>query len=79
MPNFNSTASKPKELDILIDYSKKLSEKFKYVRVDLYIENNKVYFGELTFTPAGGLSSFSDKKYDIELGKYLNISENLII
>lgn len=28
---------------------------FPFVRVDLYLSDNEVYFGELTFTPAAGI------------------------
>lgn len=43
---------KPKELDKIIEYAKILSEDFPYVRADFYEVNGRVYFGELTFTPA---------------------------
>lgn len=33
---------------------KKLAQDFKFVRVDLYYVNEKIYFGELTFTPCSG-------------------------
>lgn len=45
---------KPKYLDELFRYAEILSKPFPFVRVDLYEVNGKVYFGELTFTPAGG-------------------------
>jgi hypothetical protein len=35
---------KPKELDQLLEYAKKLSKKFIHARVDLYISNSKIYF-----------------------------------
>lgn len=47
--------SKPKLLDKAIKYAEILSEPFPFVRTDLYILDDKIYFGELTFTPAGGL------------------------
>lgn len=46
---------KPKLLDKAIEYAEILSSPFPFVRTDLYILDDKVYFGELTFTPAGGL------------------------
>ena len=44
--------SKPKQLNELIAISKKLSRAFTYVRVDMYIVDEKIYFDKLTFTPA---------------------------
>jgi hypothetical protein len=46
---------RPKNLDKMIGYAKILSEGFPFVRVDLYDTGDKVFFGEMTFTPHGGL------------------------
>jgi len=45
-------------LNIMKPYVLKLCSDYKFVRVDLYYVNNKVYFGELTFTPCSGLIKF---------------------
>ena len=49
------TIEKPDCLDKMLEASRKLSKPFKFVRCDYYIVNNKLVFGELTFTPASGL------------------------
>ena len=41
----------PVHLDKMIYIAEHLSADFDFVRVDLYDSGNKVYFGELTFTP----------------------------
>lgn len=46
---------RPKMLDKAIECSEKLSKDFPFVRVDWYIMEDRIYFGELTFTPCGGL------------------------
>lgn len=46
---------RPKHLDEMIEIARILSADFDFVRVDLYEYNDKVYFGELTFSPWGGL------------------------
>ena len=51
----NSDISKPKHLVDMINIAEILSKDFDFVRVDLYEYKDTVYFGELTFTPAGGL------------------------
>lgn len=48
------TVPKPENVELLFDYAKKLSKPFPFVRADFYLENGKVTFGELTFTPCGG-------------------------
>ncbi|KON82893.1 hypothetical protein AF331_18770 [Rossellomorea marisflavi] len=71
--NLAAPIPKPDKLNEMLDVAKKLSSDFKFVRVDLYYTNNKVYFGELTFTPGQGFEKFSNKKYDDEFGGYLNL------
>ena len=49
------TLPRPKGADQLFDYAAKLVKPFCFVRSDFYLENGKVTFGELTFTPEGGI------------------------
>ena len=50
----NKKIDKPEQLQEMIRISRNLSERFKFVRIDLYISNNKIYCGELTFYPNCG-------------------------
>lgn len=45
---------KPFDLDQMISVAEKLAAPFPFVRVDLYEVCQKIYFGELTFTPGDG-------------------------
>ena len=54
----NINIPKPKTFDTMIEYSKKLSKGFPFVRMDFYEIDDKVIFGEMTFTPAGGLANY---------------------
>lgn len=66
---------KPENFDRMVEISRKLSADFDYVRVDLYDINGKVYFGELTFSPASGvLYTYSDA-FITEKGKKLKIEK----
>ena len=38
----------------MIELCHKLSEGLFFVRIDMYIIKNKIYFGEITFFPEGG-------------------------
>lgn len=49
---------KPKHYQRMLDISQILSKDFPYCRVDLYEADDKVYFGELTFTPQGNVLSY---------------------
>lgn len=64
---------RPSQLGWMIKIAEKLSEDFPFVRVDLYQIDKKVYFGELTFTPDGGILSYFSKKFDDEMGKKLKV------
>ena len=51
------TMPKPEGMDDLFHYAEVLSKPFPFVRADFYLEKGKAYFGELTFTPAGGFDT----------------------
>lgn len=54
----------PKRLDEAIEVAKSLSKGFDFARVDLYLTAGRVYFGEITFTPTGGLKNFKTPAHD---------------
>ena len=66
---------KPKCLENLFYYANKLSKPFPFVRADFYCINDKVYFGELTFTPSGGYDNGRLEKTDRLLGDLLKLPE----
>ena len=49
---------KPINLEKMVKIAEDLSKEFEFVRVDLYNANGKIYFGELTFSPAAGFIKF---------------------
>ena len=61
------------------DYMKKIAtdlcKPFQYVRVDLYQTKDKIYFGELTFFPAGGAPDFVPDEYDEIVGNMWNLEK----
>jgi TupA-like ATPgrasp len=65
-------APRPKHLEAVLDTAVRLSEDFDYVRVDLYAPDDRVYFGELTFTPGAGVLPFTPDSIDFEWGKLLD-------
>jgi len=69
----NEPVECPKNFDKMIDIARILSKDFKFVRVDLHNIDGKIYFGEMTFTPASGYMKFSKPKYDRIFGDMLNL------
>lgn len=46
---------------------------FPHVRVDFYVINNNIYFGELTFYHCGGMAKLTPEEWDYRLGDMLDI------
>lgn len=53
----NIKVERPKNLKTMFELASKLSKGIKFVRVDFYEVNGKLYFGELTFFPSAGLDN----------------------
>ena len=70
---------KPKQLKDIIEYSKIISKGFPHMRVDFYVENNKVIFGECTFFHFSGSQPFEPKSFDYELGSFLGLPPKLVV
>lgn len=67
-----STIQKPNNFDEMIKIAEKLSAPFPFVRVDLYEVKNKIYVGELTFTPKGGFNNYY-RSWDKKVGEWLDL------
>ncbi len=63
----------PQNLGEMIELVEKISDALPFGRIDFYNVNGKVYFGEITFFPAGGFGAFTDDKFDYELGGDLQL------
>lgn len=70
----NPVLTKPACLHELINVAETLSEGIPVVRVDLYIVNNKVYFGEMTFTSFGGTMNFYTPDFLLKMGQIIDTS-----
>lgn len=67
-PNTPIELQKPENFETMIKAAKDLAGDFPIVRVDLYNENGKIYFGELTFLHFGGLHPFEPREFDRVFG-----------
>ena len=66
---------KPLRYDQAVKIAEKLSQDFDFIRVDLYLLDDAVYFGELTNVPGNGVENFEPKSFDFELGKKLVLND----
>ena len=64
---------KPAELEQMLRLATVLAGNIPFLRVDFYVVNHKLYFGELTFYPASGFKAFEPEIWDRQLGNYLTL------
>ena len=74
-PDFKKELMMPSKLMDMIKKAEMLSTNFKFLRVDFYEVNNKIYFGELTFYPMSGFGKFTEDAADYSLGELINLDE----
>ena len=63
----------PPELPQLLAVARRLAVGFPFVRVDLYLHAGRIYFGELTFLAAKGVSAIRPYAADVQLGALLRL------
>jgi hypothetical protein len=72
-PKLEQIIERPQNLDDMLQLAKSMSKEFSLVRVDFYDINNKIYFGEMTFTSMSGTGKFSPSSEDLKLGKMIKL------
>ena len=65
--------ARPGHLDTMIEIARKLSKDIPFARIDLYVINDKEYFGEITFYPAGGFGTFTPDEWNRWLGDWIEL------
>ena len=63
--------ARPGNLDEMKEICRKLADSKSFVRVDLYVIDDKSYFGELTLCPASGMGAFTPSEWNGKLGDLL--------
>ena len=75
-PDFNISLQIPSNIRKMFSLAEKLADGIPFVRVDFYNVNGKIYFGEITFFPAGGMSKWvGDIGVDQLWGEWLYLPE----
>lgn len=77
-PNSPNGIKKPELLDEMLHLASILSKDMPFSRIDFYVINSKIYFGEITFFPTSGFEAFEPDGADEWIGQLLdlNIEEN---
>ena len=69
----NVIEKKPVFFEELVNYSRKLSKQIPFARIDWYVCNNKIYFGEITLYHWSGFCNFRPLSYDKVFGDLLEL------
>lgn len=72
-PNSENSYFKPELFDKMKLFSEKLASESKFLRVDFYVINKKLYFGELTFFHMSGFAPIYPEKWSYILGDWIKL------
>ena len=65
---------RPTCLEKMLELSESLAKGIPMCRIDWYITNQKLYFGEITFFDASGFEPFDREEDEIMLGSWIDLS-----
>lgn len=74
-PPVRKLPEKPKCFDKMLEIAEKLAKDTRFVRIDLFCVDEKIYFSEFTLYPTSGVISFTPREGDALLGSWLNLNE----
>ena len=69
----NIQVERPDCLDEMLELSRKLATGIHHLRVDWYVINGKLYFGELTFFDGSGFVPYDNPDNDLLLGSWIKL------
>lgn len=72
-PNADIMPKKPELFEEMKMIATTLSQHIPHVRVDLYVINGKIYFGELTFFHNSGIFTITPDNWDYKIGDMLQL------
>ena len=67
--NYEGTVTRPECFDEMKRIASVLCEGFGHVRVDLYVVDEKIYFGEMTFANGNGFEEITPDEWSLKLGE----------
>ena len=67
--------AKPLCIENMICICKKLSKNIPFSRIDLYVIDDKEYFGEITFFPASGIGWFRPEEWNYTFGSWIKLPQ----
>lgn len=71
--NSKHPIAKPVTFEKMKEFAYILAKNTKFVRIDFYEIERKLYFGEITFYPASGFGNFKPTEWNEKLGEMINL------
>lgn len=72
-PNCAHEIPRPPQLEEMLDVARKLSQGIPHVRIDLYVVDGAVYFGEMTFFHGFGMEVFEPRAFEQHMGDLISL------
>lgn len=69
---YEKTVEKPQKLQEMLEISEKISKEFPLLRIDFFIHEDRLYVGELTFSP-GMFLKLNPREWDYKFGEFLKL------
>lgn len=63
----------PESYELMRKFGSEIAKEFKYVRIDFYDVDGRLYFGEITLSHGGGMNRFVPDCYDFYWGEKLKL------
>lgn len=76
-PIYGKPIKMTKNLEKMCELAEKLTAGKPFLRADFYDVEGQIYFGELTFYPASGFGKFTNDSWDLQLGKWIKLPEEI--
>ena len=74
-PPSSSPLPKPEQLPKMLELASILSQESPFARIDFYIHEARIYFGEITFYPASGFMPWRPREFDETVGQLLKLPD----
>jgi len=72
-PLSDKVEKKPEALEKMLALSRMLAKDIPHVRVDWYLNEEKLFLGELTFYDASGFDPFDNEEDDLMIGSWISL------
>lgn len=72
-----SNVPKPESFDMMLEFGAEIAKYYRFVRVDFYDVDGRLYFGEITQFHTAGFARFCPDSFDEYYGKKINLSKKI--